>query len=93
MLPMPFVNVITLQLRLQHGPPMLLVHARPTVVLIVVFSNALRSPLRLQFEPPMPLSHQFVNLLGSQLRLQHRTPPPYPLLGPWMLHPLHLQCP
>ena len=40
----------------------------------------------------MPLFHLFVNLLGSQLRLQHETPRPHWLLGPWMLHRLHLQC-
>ena len=69
MLPMPFAGVITLQLWLQHGPPMLLIHARPRMVRIVMFGNALRSHLRLQLEPPTPLSHRFVNLLGFRLHL------------------------
>ena len=43
-------------------PPMLLVQARPRMVRIVMFGNALTSHLRLQLEPPTPLSHWFVNM-------------------------------
>ena len=67
MLPVLFVNGMTLQLLLQHGPSIPLVHARPTMIRIVVFGNALRS------------------------HLQHETPRPPRLLGPRMLHLLHLQ--
>ena len=91
MLPMPFVHVITSQLRLQHGPPMLLVQARPRMVRIVMYGNALRSHLRLQLEPPTPLSHRFVNLLGFRLHLLHLQSPS--TMPPMMVYSLNGYCP
>ena len=88
---MPFVHVITSQLRLHNGPPMLLVHAQPRMVRIVMFGNALRSHLRLQLEPPTPLSHRFVNLLGFRLHLLHlQSPSTMPLM---MVYSLNGYCP
>ena len=88
---MPFVHVITSQLRLHNKPPMLLVLARPRMVRIVMFGNALRSHLRLQLEPPTPLSHRFVNLLGFRLLLLHQqSPSTMPLM---MVYSLNGYCP
>ena len=88
---MPFVRVITSQLRLQHWPPMLLVHARPRMVRVVMFGNTLRSHLRLQFEPPSPLCHRSVNLLGFRLHLLHpQSPSTMPLM---MVSSLNGSCP